>query len=85
MASEGYAPGPVAEAVQRELEDLGKADTALGKIAVNLAWSLDAGAGMAAAAVAKELRETLKELTPKDGGDEFSQLMASLSSPVRNT
>ena len=77
--------GPVEEATYRELERLDETSSALGQIALTLARSLDEGAGMAAAAISKELRATLKELTPRDGGDPFAEFMASLSaSPVRD-
>jgi hypothetical protein len=39
---------------------------------------------MATAAVAKELRATLKELTPDDVGDDFTRLMATLHASVRD-
>ena len=55
-----------------------------GQAALVLARALDAGAGMAAAAFVKELRATLRELTPRDGGDDFGQLMASLSAEIRD-
>jgi len=74
----------VEQATQAELERLEATDTALGAIALTLARALDDGAGMAAAAVSKELRATLKELTPRDGGDPFAEFMASLSAPVRD-
>ncbi len=77
------ADGPVSEATLRRLQELDEADSPLGAIALMLAQTLDAGAGMATAAVAKELRATLKELTPRDGGDPFAEFMASLSSEVR--
>lgn len=72
-------------ATLRELEGLSEAHSALGRVALTLAATLDGGAGMATAAVAKELRATLKELTPRDGGDDFARLMASLSAPVRHS
>lgn len=75
----------VREAVEARLSALGELDSPLGQSAVLLAQTLDDGAGMATAAVARELRATLKELTPSDGGDDFSRLMASLSAEVRDT
>jgi hypothetical protein len=74
----------VEDATRRELERLEALDSALGAVALTLARALDDGAGMAAAAVSKELRATLKELTPRDGGDPFAEFMASLSAPVRD-
>ena len=68
------------------LDEIGEARAAL---AVNLAATLDAGAGMAAAAVARELRATLTELAPteEDGGDDdpFDRLVADLSAPDSHT
>jgi hypothetical protein len=78
---EPSSAGPVEEATRRQLEGLGEASSALGQVALTLARSLDDGAGMAAAAIAKELRATLKELTPHDGGDDFTRLMARLTAP----
>lgn len=46
-------------------------DEALGQLALTLARQLDEGAGMATAAVARELRATLAELTrDRDDGDD---------------
>ena len=42
---------------------------ALAEVALTLARALDAGAGMAVAAVAKELRATLAELEPRTNDD----------------
>ncbi len=78
------ADGPVSEATLRRLQELDEADSPLGAIALTLAQTLDEGAGMAVAAVAKELRATLKELTPHDGGDDFQKLMDELSTTVRH-
>ena len=68
------------------LDEIGEARAAL---ALNLAATLDAGAGMAAAAVARELRATLTELAPteEDGGDDdpFDRLVADLSAPDSHT
>ena len=76
----------VEAATEQRLRELGESDGPLGQVALTLARSLDEGAGMAAAAISKELRATLKELTPRDGGDPFAEFMASLSSsPVRDS
>jgi len=69
----------VQAATRRRLESLGEAHSPLGQVALTLAGALDDGAGMAAAAISKELRATLKELTPHDSGDDFQRLMAELS------
>ncbi len=75
---------PVWDATRRRLEALGEAHSPLGQVALTLAITLDAGAGLSTAAVARELRATLKELTPRDGGDAFQRLMDELSSEVRH-
>lgn len=74
----------VAKATLKRLEALDEVHSPGGQAALVLAVALDKGAGMAAAAFVKELRATLKELTPHDGGDDFSRLIASLSSEVRD-
>ena len=52
-------------------------------IAFRLAQQLDAGAGMAAAAIATELRATLDEiLREEEQNDELEGFLAGLSSPV---
>jgi hypothetical protein len=56
---------------------------ALAGIALTLAEALDAGAGLATAAVARELRATLEALTD-DGSDEAEDVLAGLSAPVRD-
>jgi len=52
-------------AVRDELEAIGKADSPMGTVALRLASRLDAGEdpGSAMAAMAKELRTTMAELT----------------------
>jgi hypothetical protein len=77
--------GSVEDATGRRLRELGEVDSPLGQVALTLARTLDEGAGMSAAAVARELRATLKELTPHDSGDDFAQLMADLSATVRDS
>jgi len=56
---------------------------ALAELARSLADSLDSGAGMAAAAVSKELRATLHELDGDDAGDDdaFSEWERQLGTP----
>lgn len=70
-------------AVQRTLAGLPTDNPrwdALAALAVTLAMQLDAGAGMATAAVSKELRAVLDELTPKDVPDDaFAKFAADLS------
>jgi hypothetical protein len=77
--------GSVEDATGRRLHELGEVDSPLGQVALTLARTLDEGAGMSTAAVARELRATLKELTPHDSGDDFQKLMDELSTAVRNT
>lgn len=77
--ADGLDGTPVYDATLRHLQGLSEAHSALGQVALTLARSLDEGAGMATAAISKELRATLKELAPRDGGDEFTRLMAELS------
>jgi hypothetical protein len=63
--------------------DLDERSTVLAAVALNLATSLDVGAGMATAAVSKELREVLAALGGEDvgDGDAFSAWEAQLGSP----
>ncbi len=57
----------------------------LAEVAFNLARKLDRDAGMATAAVARELRETLKVLQEASGDDDgTAELLAELSTPVVN-
>jgi hypothetical protein len=82
-------PTPVAlpnrRAVAATLAKLG-ADPetdARAQLALTLADQLDDGAGMATAAIARELRATLQDLESAGGGeDELDKFLASLSTPV---
>lgn len=56
---------------------------ALAEIAFTLAESLDKGAGLAEAAVSRELRAVLAELASVTSEDD-DNLTASLSAPVRD-
>jgi hypothetical protein len=62
-------------------------DEALGRLALTLAETLDDGAGMAVAAVARELRAVLTELTTREVTiDEQDPIFgADLSAPLRDT
>lgn len=61
-------------------------DEALARLAVTLAEYLDDGAGMATAAVSKELRATLAALTAKEVDDSDDEIFgADLPAPVRDT
>lgn len=64
----------------------GPVAASLAAVADTLARTLDAGAGLATAAVASELRATLLALAGTDGGDDdgTQSLLAELSAPVRN-
>jgi hypothetical protein len=77
--------GPVEASTRTELEAIAATAKPLGQIALALARVLDTGAGMATAAVAKELRATLNELHPKDEGsegDDLRNLIDRLRAPV---
>jgi DNA-binding GntR family transcriptional regulator len=59
------------------------ATDARAQLALTLADALDAGAGMATAAISKELRATLREIEEGGAGDDdFDRFIAGLSSPV---
>ena len=59
------------------------ATDARAQLALTLADSLDAGAGMATAAISKELRAVLAELEEGGGGpDDFDVFVAGLSGKV---
>ncbi|GIH27625.1 hypothetical protein Aph01nite_59350 [Acrocarpospora phusangensis] len=83
--------GPVESAVRKDLAEIGLEavmSDSYAEICFNLARKLDNGAGMAQAAVAKELRETLKAIEEAAGdnasSDLFARLAASVPTPVRN-
>ena len=74
----------VAADLSRLTPRLDKPDAALMALALTLAETLDSGAGMATAAVARELRATLAALTPEAKVDEdgFAALIEQLRAPV---
>jgi hypothetical protein len=79
--------GPVTAAVVTDLGEMqlsGPVSGALAATAVTLAVALDAGAGLATAAVARELRATLQALAGSQGGDDddTKALLDQLSAPV---
>lgn len=83
--------GPTETAVRDEVAALKAAgeqpSEALAQMAYHLARKLDTDAGLATAAVARELRATLAALTPvkeTDDGDDLDALIAALSSPVEH-
>ncbi len=82
---EEAAYGPVETAVRGDvdaLEVVGSVARSLAATAFNLARKLDTDAGMATAAVARELRETLKALAEAAGDDDESGLISELSAAV---
>jgi len=83
------AQGPMEKAVRATLKQLEceVSSDARARLAVVLAVALDGDAGMATAAISRELRATLSELENRNDGttDEFSRLLADLSAPVVNT
>jgi hypothetical protein len=71
----------------REIPELPPGLSNLAEAALTLARTLDDGAGLATAAVARELRATMTELakgvTRDDGGpDPFAELVAGLAQPL---
>jgi len=78
------ASGPMERAVRSTLRNLGAnaSKDARARLAITLAITLDGDAGMATAAVSRELRATLTELESRDDNntnDEFAKLIAELS------
>ena len=79
--------GPNEKAVRTTLRQLeiSVVDDARGRLAVTLAKALDGDAGMATAAISRELRATLSELEGRGNGDtndELGRFLAELSTPV---
>lgn len=68
----------------RDTERVNPAHEGLSAAALVLAAKLDGDAGLATAAVARELRATLTALTAagSDGGDDFDGFLEQLSAPV---
>lgn len=85
MAEQEGGPGPVEQAVRGDVDAMdvsGSMTRSLVASALNLARKLDTDAGMATAAVARELRETLKALAEAAGDDDGSDLVAELSASL---
>jgi hypothetical protein len=83
------AQGPNEKAVRATLRQLevSVSTDAIARLAVTLAKTLDGDAGMATAAVSRELRATLADLEGRNVGtddDGLSRLLAELSSPMVN-
>ena len=80
------AAGPNEKAVRATLRQLEVSVTtdALARLAVTLAQTLDGDAGMATAAVSRELRATLADLEGRGGDtdDSLASLIAELSAPM---
>lgn len=85
-AKVGRAVGPNEKAVRTHLKalEVSDVDDARGRLAITLAKALDNDAGMATAAVSRELRATLAELEGRDGreSDTLTSWLAELSSPL---
>ena len=90
-AVEASTPGPVSAAVAADIARLtprlDHPDASLMALALTLARTLDDGAGMATAAVARELRATLADLTPEEHHDDdgFAALIEQLRAPMGDT
>lgn len=81
------AQGPNQKAVRATLKQLevDPMTDALARLAITLAVALDGDAGMATAAVSRELRATLADLEGRHGGDDddgLASLLAELSASV---
>lgn len=84
MARRGRVELAVAKTL-READQQHPAHAGLAASALILARTLDNDAGLATAAVARELRATLTALTATgsdEGDDDFGAIVASLSAPV---
>jgi hypothetical protein len=84
------AQGPNEKAVRSTLRQLeiSVVDDARGRLAVTLAKALDGDAGMATAAISRELRATLSELEGRGNGDtddDLTKFLAELSTPMVDT
>ncbi|HEU4751526.1 MAG TPA: hypothetical protein VFU47_00360 [Armatimonadota bacterium] len=86
--------GPLETAVRGDVDALGLVSPtarSMAELAFNMARKLDDGAGMATAAVAKELRDTLNQMAEQAGDDDGKELLdrlsrpAGLSAPVRDS
>lgn len=75
--------GPVERSTRKDLRDW-DVTGGLAESAIVLARTLDEGAGLAVAAVARELRATMESLRPvEEDHDDLDAFLASLSAPVR--
>lgn len=90
MAPKKPECGPVEAAVLADLEqiEIPPGRSGLAAAALTLARKLDTDAGLATAAVARELRATLAALLEEredEGADAFDQWISRLSTPVRDS
>jgi hypothetical protein len=77
--------GPVERCTRADLKSWDVAG-GLAEAAIVLARTLDEGAGLAVAAVARELRATMESLRPvEEEHDDLDRFLASLSTPVRDS
>lgn len=77
--------GPVERGTRADLRAWGVTGS-LAESALVLARTLDEGAGLAVAAVARELRATMDSLRPvEEEHDGLDRFLASLQAPVRDT
>ena len=86
MATQRRRIGPVERRVKADLAALvtmHPMGEALAEMSLNLARTLDAGAGLAVAAVNRELRANLLELS-KQAIDDTDDFADDLSAPVRD-
>jgi len=87
LQPEGGDPGPVEAKVREDLEALITAHPmgeSLAAMSINLARTLDAGAGLAVAAVNRELRANLIELARLGVDGDDGDFDDELSTPVRD-
>jgi hypothetical protein len=77
--------GPVERGIRADLKEW-DVTGGLAESALVLAKTLDEGAGLAVAAVARELRATMESLRPvEEENDDLDRFLASLSTPVRDS
>jgi hypothetical protein len=87
-AGETPAPGAIERTVRRDIDDLNSGHPladALAEMAYKLARTLDEGAGLATAAVNRELRATIVELATFEVDDGAGSLEAELSEATPGT
>jgi hypothetical protein len=76
--------GPVERSTRADLKSW-DVTGGLAESALVLARTLDEGAGLAVAAVARELRATMESLRPvEEDHDDLDRFLAGLSTPIRD-